>query len=386
MCLSGRVRPSHTIDFELIGTNIVIPVKVNSSTTLRLIFDTGVRHTIITELFSEDSLNLNYLREVPLTGLGDGEPLITYLSTQNRLSCETFVIDSVTVYALKENIFQLTRHLGSKVNGMIGYDLVRDYTIRIDYSRKKIYFYEPDTYSPDKKFRSVPVTIENNKPYIRAKVNLGGTEHEVKLLVDTGAELPLWLVNTNFKHYSIPEKSVYTFIGQGLNGEIFGSVARINSSTIGGYTFKNPIVAFPDSSAISIIISSNERDGTVGSEILKRFDIVLNYKDTTMYVKRNSHFRQEFTYNTTGIEVVQPYQDLPFYEVAELWEKSPAAQAGLKVGDKIESIDYLPVGDLSLMRIKEMLRKENGTVRLVITREEGAEILRKKIKFKSYKL
>ncbi|MFB6317992.1 aspartyl protease family protein [Saccharicrinis sp. FJH54] len=378
--------PDHVINFEMIGTNIIVPVVINNSTPLNFIFDTGIRHTIVTELYKNDSLDLNYVREVTLHGLGEGEPLSTYLSTLNSMTIQTLRVDTVSLYALKQNIFQLSKHLGSKINGMIGYDLIKDHIVKIDYIKKCMYFYDPATYKIPRSFKEVPVTIEDNKAYITANVILSGEEHKVKLLVDTGAELALWLVNSNFKHYRIPDQSIYTYIGQGLNGEIFGSVSRIDKAAIGSYRFKKPIVAFPDSSAIEMIITSNERDGTIGSELLRRFHVILNYPDTMMYVKRNIHYSQRFKYNTTGIEVVQPYQNLPFFEIAELWDESPAANAGLRVGDKIESIDGQSVSTLTLIEVKEMLRKPSGKIRLNITRQNGDELIHEKIKFKLFKL
>lgn len=383
---SSRNKPVHILDFELIGNNILIETNINSSSPLNLIFDTGVRNTIITELWDNDTISLNHTREINLHGLGEGEPLTTYLSTDNRLNIKGVLIDSATVYALKENIFQLSKHLGHKVNGMVGYDLLKDYIVRIDYSRKRIYLYEHENYTVNKRFREVPLLIENEKPYIIANVVLNGISHEVKLLLDTGAELPMWLIEMNFKDYHVPEKSIYTFIGQGLNGEIFGSVSRIDAVSIAGYSFKKPIVAFPDSSAISMILQTKERDGTMGSELLRRFHMVINYKDTTLYIRRNFFFNEKFSYNTTGIEVVQPFKGLPVYEIAELWKQSPAATAGLKVGDKIKSIDYKSVASMSLIEVKELLRKSSGTIRLNIERQQDNEIIYKTVKFKITKV
>lgn len=376
----------HVVSFEMVGTNIIIPIKVNNSEPLNFIFDTGVRHTIITELTHVDSITLNYMREVSLYGLGSGEPVQTYLSRENVITNNSLSVDSIVIYALKENIFQLSKHLGFKINGMIGYDLIKDYVFKLDYLKKKMYLYEHEGYVPPKRFKKVPITIKNQKPYMNGSVNINSEVRDVNLLVDTGAELALWLVSNNFDSYTVPEKTIYTYIGQGLSGEIFGNINRINSVTLANYTFKKPIVAFPDSAAIHMIIANNERDGTVGSELLRRFHIVLNYRDTSMYIKRNSYFFQKFSHNTTGMEIIQPYPKLPIYEVAELWDKSPAAQAGLKVGDKIESIDFRPTHMLKLVELKEILRKGAGKIRLVISRQEGTEIIRKKIKFDIYSL
>ena len=44
----------------MVGSYIVLDTKINQSSKLKMILDTGLRYTIITELFPDDSLDLNY--------------------------------------------------------------------------------------------------------------------------------------------------------------------------------------------------------------------------------------------------------------------------------------------------------------------------------------
>ena len=71
---------SITIDFKSASNLIIIPVIINESDTLNFILDTGVRFPIITELPFVDKLNLNYMRPVEISGLGEGESLTAYRS------------------------------------------------------------------------------------------------------------------------------------------------------------------------------------------------------------------------------------------------------------------------------------------------------------------
>jgi len=56
----------------MVGSYIVVEVRINNSTKLSLVLDTGVRSTIITELLPGDSIDLNYTNVRDLQGLGQG--------------------------------------------------------------------------------------------------------------------------------------------------------------------------------------------------------------------------------------------------------------------------------------------------------------------------
>ena len=73
------------IPFELTGSFIVVEVSINNSTPLRMILDSGLRNTLITEIFPSDSINLipGEIRE--LQGLGSGITYKAYESTGNQI-------------------------------------------------------------------------------------------------------------------------------------------------------------------------------------------------------------------------------------------------------------------------------------------------------------
>ena len=59
--LSGKSKLLASIPFEAVGSYVVIRVKINDSSPLNLILDSGIRNTIITELQEGDHISLNYL-------------------------------------------------------------------------------------------------------------------------------------------------------------------------------------------------------------------------------------------------------------------------------------------------------------------------------------
>src|SRR5690606_22192343 len=62
------------------------------------------------------------------------------------------------------------------------------------------------------------------------------------------------------------------------------------------------------------------------------------------FLKKNKQIHEDFNYNMAGIELYQPYPDLPYLEILYIRENSPAALAGLKKGDAVKFINGKKVG------------------------------------------
>ena len=342
-----------TVPFESVGTYVIVKVKINGSTPLNFILDTGVRNIIITELFNEDSVSLQYINEINLRGLGTGGKLNAYASNNNKIQVGKVNLNNLNVYVLKEDIFNLSRQTGSKINGLIGIDFFQDYLVEINYNKKRINFFENESFQPPKGYGMMPITVESRKMYLELSVlETDSASRNIKMLLDTGAELNAWFQTISNESIHIPSKYVQGRIGQGLNGEVSGKFARIPQLCIGEFCMKNPIVAFPDSAAIADIVFGSDRDGTIGSQILSRFNIFIDYQNKRFYFKPNHTFNKPFTYNIAGIEIEQTIPFFPQTEVLNVWKNSPAEQAGLKIGDQIIEINAVKAFQMKISEIK----------------------------------
>lgn len=96
------------LKFKLINNLIVIPVKINESDTLHFILDSGVQNMLITELSVGDKLQVNYLKEIELSGLGSGEKLMAYASPNNNFNISGIIGHHQDLLILKEDIFHLS--------------------------------------------------------------------------------------------------------------------------------------------------------------------------------------------------------------------------------------------------------------------------------------
>ncbi len=370
----GITKPKRveSIPFEMVGSYVVITVRINDSSPLNLILDSGVRNTIITELQSGDRITLNYSDVKDLMGLGGGNHLDAYISNYNELKIGRLKMNYKTVFVLQDNVFNLSKHTGTKINGLLGADFFQDYTIEIDYTARRVRFFEPSPFDTPKGYNVLPITIEAQKLFIDlAVVNADSTRQKVKMLIDTGAELNAWFQTMTSESVHLPAKWINGTVGEGLNGIITGKYGRIPELKIGDFSLKNPIVSFPDSATIAQIIANSKRDGTIGSQLLSRFNLIFDYNQKKLYFKPNENFKNRYSYNIAGVEIIQITPFLPITEVLSVWKNSPAALAGVIPGDKILEINGEKALTMSLSELRKIFETPTKKpLKLTLIREE----------------
>lgn len=364
---------SITINFKSSSNLIIIPVTINESDTLNFILDTGVRYPIITELPFVNKLNLNYLMPVKIKGLGEGVELTAYRSGNNTMRINGLTARNQEVQMIIDENFQISHILGIPVHGLIGFNLFKDYIVEIDYINEKLRLHKPEYYKyrDRKKDIILPLDFDGNKPFVNTNIITDdSTKVPVKLLVDTGASDAIWLSEKSDERIQFPKKHIETFIGRGLSGDLYGVKGRIDGIWVGPLILPQPIVAFPNSEIIEQLMSSNDRNGTIGAEILRRFYVTMDYRNSRLTLRPNHKFKDEFNYNMSGMEIINPMPGLPIFTITNIRENSPAYLAGLKENDQILSLNNNTNKTMELNDINLLLQsKENKKIKVKFLRE-----------------
>lgn len=366
-----------SLKFKTSSNLIIIPVTINDSDTLNFILDTGVRYPIITELPYVNKLNLNYLMPVPVKGLGEGAELTAYRSGNNTLKIQGLTARNQEVQMIIDENFQISHMLGIPVHGLIGFNLFKDYIVQIDYSSERILLTKPEHFKYHDKDKDIvmPLFFDGFKPFVRTLiVTEDMATVPVKLLVDTGASDALWLSEKSNEKIKLPQNHIETFLGKGLSGDVYGTKGRIDALWVGPLILSKPIVAFPNTDLIDQLISTNDRNGTLGAEILRRFYVTIDYKNSRLTLRPTSKVNDDFNYNMSGMEVSNPMPGLPIFTITDIRENSPAYFAGLKKNDQILSINNSYHKDLELNDINILLQsREERKIRIKVLRD-GQEI------------
>ena len=362
-----------TIKFKMASNLIIIPVTINESDTLNFILDTGVRYPIITELPFINKLNLNYMMPVEIKGLGDGVNLTAYRSGNNTLNMNGLTARNQEVQMIIDENFQISHMLGIPVHGLIGFNLFKDYVVQIDYLNEKLTLNKPEYYKYRDKKRDIimPLHFDGNKPFVRTNIVTDDLKDvPVKLLVDTGASDALWLSENSDERINLPQNRIEAFLGRGLSGDLYGIKGRIDGIWVGPLVLPKPIVAFPNSELIDQLISNNDRNGTIGAEILRRFFVTVDYRNARLTLRPTHKVNEDFNYNMSGMEVTNPMPGYPIYTIADVRENSPAYFAGLRKNDQILSINSSNHRNIELNDINLLLQsKENKKIRVKVLRE-----------------
>lgn len=395
-------KESVSLPFTLINNLIVIQIEVNG-TELSFLFDTGIDKTILFNLKVDMSERMKDVEEIELKGLGEGEALKAMISRNNLFVMDGLINPNQMTYIIYDNMFDLSGKMGIDINGIIGGDLFRDFVVKVNYSSKKLIFYNPKTYTYKKcsNCETFPLDFYSEKPFIDVVVqNHLGEEFDVKLLIDSGGGDALWLFENSHPKIIVSDKYFNDYLGKGLNGDIYGKRSKINKLKIGSFIFENASVSYPDSLYIVAAYKNKERNGTLGANVLRRFHVIYDYPGRKITLKKNSHYKKPFLYNKSGLELsyggdmvvketkskftdgvssdgesitqiissyVLAYK--PSYVISQLRDDSPAKNAGLMIGDIILEINGSVAYNKEMQDIIHILsQKENKKIKLLISR------------------
>ena len=141
---------------------------------------------------------------------------------------------------------------------------------------------------------------------------------------------------------------------------------------MGAYSFKNmPTYVFDDEFNVT---SYPFLAGLIGNDLLRRFNLIINYGQSEFHLTPNKSYREPFDYAYYGFNMFQDGLEVMIIDVIP---GSPAAKAGLKNNDIIISISNKFGGNLQ--DYKNILQNPGSRVKLVIIRDKTIEELQLKI-------
>ena len=315
------------LPFEYVaGTRIFVRATVNGRPVLAML-DSGASSTVLDRRFAS---SLGLTPKGDLTGEGAGG------STQYS------VVHGVTVQlgdlswnggdAVAIDLSAVEKQVGHPLPMVLGGELFRDAVVEIDFKGRRIAFHNPSSYRAAPNARAVALTPAGENQAISVLVE----GRAAKLLFDLGNAGTVDLFPGFWERpgFADNRRTSTTFAG-GVGGMSVQRVTMLRTIALGSATFKELPSRLEDRQS-SLDARSGLLDGNIGMGVLSRFHLVVDFPHHRVLFAPPIDVNTPFRVNHGGL-TLQP--GATGSKVLYVAPGSPAATAGLNVGNVIVAVD-----------------------------------------------
>jgi hypothetical protein len=245
---------------------------------------------------------------------------------------------------------------GSKtpIAGLIGYEVLRRFIVRIDYDHRELTLALPGTRSQFEHGSKIPLVFDGKDSFVEAQVDsVPGC-----FGIDTGDDGALTLFGAFFSAHAFPiETPGITESQGGVGGDASTLLTRVGAFQIGPFILRRPLTelhfATGGTFAASLVA------GNLGSQVFRNFVMTFDYADRSLYLTPSTHFGYSMPYNRTGIHLDINAHGNVF--VTSVNKDSPGAIAGIQASDLLLAIDHQPVHGKPFSDVENLLLRSGDT-------------------------
>lgn len=346
------------LPFRLLNNHIFIDVKVNGKGPFPFFVDTG-GHDILTPS-TADVLGLKPIGATISGGSGEKTQTSGYTKVHSlAMGAVTMADQTVLILDMSPTAVE-----GFQPGGMVGFEMLQRFVVRIDYGTNMLTLIDPNRFDPRDAGTPVPFHFYDHMPQVTGHV----AGMPARFNIDTGSRSEVTLthpyVEANRLRERLPQ-SILVTDGWGVGGPSRSQVVRVPSLDFGGITVPDVIAGL--NTQTKGVFSDTNFDGNIGSGFLKRFVVTFDYGHQVMYLKPLTQPGTDIgTFDRAGMWINLGSDG---YTVMDVAPDSSAAKAGLVAGDVVTSLDGKGPGQLPLADARRMLRAQPvGTHVMVVVR------------------
>lgn len=275
-----------SIPFELEKNGyIIFEVQLNDHPEkLEFLLDTGASGELLAK-HTADKLGISLSDEKQINATGVSGSTSIHVIHNQRLD-------------LGQGIFLRLRNLAvadNPTDGLLGATIFRKYVCLIDYDNQQLDLYESIDDLDIKGFTKIPFTFDNRIPIPQLNMDFtlsNGETFSERVFYDIGAGTT-FIFNTPFaaKHNILEKsKALNTFEHEGglTQTKITHKRFLMPILKLGGHPLDSVAVRVTDSK--KGLFSFENYAGVIGSQIAKRFNTIVDYKNKNLYIKPNKRY------------------------------------------------------------------------------------------------
>jgi len=340
------------------------------SVKCNFLFDTGADNIYFDSLFfSENSFSYDNVAIAFLPGFGVNPKKVKLI-----MDTVSFHFGNNLYKANMAPIFELRPITGDFVDGIIGKSYFSEKVLEINFQYQYMKTY--DSIQPEQLIGYSKIQCENinNRLFVPLKLQINDSIIiEDQFLLDMGGAGTLELTNPTAMQYDLNNKienkvKYYNKYG-GVGGESVRSKLMSEKVTIGDYQLNNFIMSYSEDNKGS---GSSKHTGFLFNGILERFDLLVDFKNSCLYLKPNADYKHPFEILRRGFSFVDRTKTYGAWNVTGFFVGSSAEKSGLKIDDKITHLNGISVLDINDDQQEEIFRNAKS---IELTVKRDSEIL-----------
>ncbi len=365
------------IPFRYVNGFLIVDVIINDVLPLSFLFDTGSKHTILTETEMIPLLGQAPQEEILILGSDLKSPITGRIMRGTSLLAGNVDLENQSLIVLYGELMDFKELTGEDVHGILGIGSFGAYALEVDYNRQQIRLMKPSSIKIHKNTTVLPIRVEKSKAYLDVEANIHpGRTQNLSLLIDTGASLSLLVTSSASDSTLFPPKLVTGTFGYGLGGYLLGYVGRSDVINLGPYELPNIITHFQIVTDDSTFKNLPFREGIIGNGVLERYTFTILFNKRELHLRPTKKTKKRPPYDRSGMSLVRDGENLDRFRVQHIVDGSPAYRADIRVGDEILFFRGVPVSFRSLTQTEKVLRgREGKKIKVSIKRNE--EVIKK---------
>ncbi|HEX7715432.1 MAG TPA: aspartyl protease family protein [Bacillota bacterium] len=343
-----------TIPFSNTGGLVIVKTRINhSDKEYRFAVDTGAGPIVIDNKLAN---------ELGLVKKAEGK-VADYFDTKSVsiVSLDRLTVGETGVENCGAVVMSLQVLGGYRVDGLIGYDFLKFFNVKLDYPQQKLTLSRENIPSAPSSYE-IKLHLKPNRQ-IATQLNIGGIG--VEATIDSGALgdyyliIPIAFFDQNPSRFGCKPLKIKGIAAQGPVSQSEGMVSRINSIQLGDFQVNN----LP-------VICEQSDNFVLGSAFLSHFEVTINFPALEMNLVPIPS--DKMSDNILAYGFGSQKDDAGKIHITGIIEGSPADLAGLKTGDEIEEIHNAENRELSYEESVNLIASgDNRQIKLFIRDRDG---------------